>query len=75
MAEDRGLYDAFDCAPGLRLQAHEKVSTLQHDTLARRLERIEDMMERLERRLWLTVYGVVAAILAQAFESVLTITP
>ena len=33
------------------------------------------MMMRLERRLWLTVYGVVAAILAQAFQSLLAVNP
>ena len=36
------------------------------------MAKIEDMIERLERRLWLAVYGVVAVILAQAFQSVLT---
>jgi hypothetical protein len=33
------------------------------------------MMERLERRLWLTVYGVVAVILAQAVQSFLVVAP
>ncbi len=75
MADDRGGFEAFDCAPGLRLQAHERVSEIHHDTLCRRLDRIEQMMERLEKRLWLTVYGVVAAILAQAFQSLLSVTP
>ena len=41
----------------------------------RRLDRIEAMIERLEKRLWLTVYGVVAVILAQAFQSILVATP
>ena len=31
----------------------------------RRLERIEALIEGLERRLWMTVYGVVAVILTQ----------
>lgn len=64
-------YAPFDCAPGLRLAAHERVSAIQHDHLCARLARLEEMMERLERRLWLTVYGVVAIILAQAAQSVL----
>ena len=36
---------------------------------------IEALMERLERRLWLTVYGVVAVILAQAVQSFLVVAP
>ena len=40
-----------------------------------RLDRIEMMIERLERRLWLTVYGVVAVILAQAVQSLLEVVP
>lgn len=67
---DKGKnYEHFDCAPGLRLAAHERVSQIHHDNLNKRLDRVEEMMERLERRLWLTVYGVVAVILAQAFQS------
>lgn len=61
----------FECAPGLRLQAHERLTQLHYETLNRRLDRLEELMERLERRLWLTVYGVVGVILAQAFQSVL----
>lgn len=61
--------EQFDCAPGLRLQAHERVSDLHIQGLTRRLDKLDEMMERLERRLWLTVYGVVCAILAQALQS------
>lgn len=75
MAEDRFGYGAFECAPGLRLKAHERLSQVHHDNLCRRLQRMEEMMERLERRLWLTVYGVVAVILAQAFQSVVAVVP
>lgn len=75
MNKERPVFEAFDCAPGLRLQAHERLSQVHHDNLCKRLERIEEMMERLEKRLWLTVYGVVGAILAQAFQSVLSVTP
>ena len=72
MSDPKGArygYEAFDCAPALRLEAHERVAKLQFDALTHRLDRIEALMERLEKRLWLTVYGVVAAILAQAFQS------
>lgn len=61
----------FDCAPGLRLSVHEQVNQIQLDALGCRLDRLEQMLERLERRLWLTVYGVAAVVLAQAFQSII----
>lgn len=69
------MYERFECAPGLRLQAHERVAEIHHENLLRRMDRLEEMMERMERRLWLTVYGVVAVILAQAVQSFLVVTP
>ena len=74
MSEDSG-FDRFECAPGLRLQAHERVSAIHHENLLQRLDRLEEMIERLERRLWLTVYGVVAVILAQEVQSFLVVAP
>ena len=73
--KDERRYDRFDCAPGLRLQAHERVSAIHHENIMRRLDRRDMVMERMERRLWLTVYGVVAVILAQAVQSFLVVTP
>ena len=64
-----GFPPPFDCAPGLRLAAHERVNQVQQENMNRRLDRLEQMMERLDRRLWFTVYGVAAVILAQAFRS------
>ena len=73
---DRAVpFEPFDCAPGLRLAAHEKVSAIHHENLCRRLDRLEEMLERLEKRLWLTVYGVVGVILAQAFQSIIAAAP
>ena len=72
MSEDlRRRLESFECAPGLRLAAHERVTAIHHENLTRRLDRLEELLERLERRLWLAVYGVVAAILGQAFQSIL----
>jgi hypothetical protein len=65
----------FECAPGLRLQAQERVNQLHYENINRRLDRLDEMMERLEKRLWLTVYGVVAVILAQAFQSIAVAVP
>ena len=68
-------FERFECAPGLRLQAHERVADIQHKNLLSRLDRVEEMMERLEKRLWLTVYGIVAMILGQGLQSILTAVP
>lgn len=74
MSEPVG-YERFDCAPGLRLEAHERVSEIHHQNMLKRMDRLEEMMERMEKRLWLTVYGVVAVILAQAVQGVMVVTP
>ena len=75
MREPSYGFEHFDCAPGLRLEAHERVAKLQFDSLNRRLDKIEKLMERLERRLWLTVYGVIGVILSQATQSLMSVTP
>ncbi|PVA08053.1 GTA head formation protein, RCAP_rcc01685 family [Thalassorhabdomicrobium marinisediminis] len=67
--------ETFECGPSLRIEAHERVAALQFAQLNTQLGKIEEMMQRLERRLWLTVYGVVAVILAQAVDSMLNLTP
>lgn len=68
-------FERFDCAPALRLEAHERVSRLQIQGLHDHIARLEVVIERLERRLWLTVYGVVAVILAEGFQSILSSLP
>lgn len=68
-------FERFDCAPALRLEAHERVSRLQVEALHDRIARLEVVIERVERRLWLTVYGVVAVILAEGFQSLLARLP
>ena len=60
----------FSCAPGLRLKAHERVTELQFEMVTAHVKRIEDMVEMIERRLWLIVYGMLAVILAEVFRSV-----
>lgn len=54
-----------------RFEAQERVMALQFGAVDKRLERIESLIEGLERRLWMTVYGVVAVILTQAVQSIL----
>lgn len=65
----------FACAPGMRIEAHERMSELQFRQLAAQLGRLEQVIERLERRLWLAVYGVAGVILAQALQSILAVAP
>jgi hypothetical protein len=66
--------DRFLCAPGLKIEAQERLAALQFAQLEQHLRRIEQAMERLEKRLWLAVYGVVAVILAQGAQSLLGLT-
>lgn len=58
-----------------RFEATERIMALQFGQVERRLERIESLIEGLEKRLWMTVYGVVAVILTQAIQSILEFTP
>jgi len=69
MAEER----RFLCAPGLRIEAEARLTELRFDQLNAALVKIEATMERLERRLWITVYGVVGVILAQAAQQILDV--
>lgn len=68
-------FEKFDCAPALRIEANERINELHFAQISARLTKIEQMMERLEKRLWLTIYGVVGVILAQAVQSILQVTP
>ena len=58
-----------------RFEATERIMELQFLQVDKRLSRIETMIEGLERRLWMTVYGVVAVILTQAVQGVLDYAP
>jgi hypothetical protein len=66
---------SFLCAPGLRIEAAERLTGVQFAQLHAQLAKIEATMERLEKRLWLTVYGVAAAVLTQTVLSLLEVTP
>ncbi len=72
---ERYGFEAFDCAPALRLEANERVAVLKFQALADRQKKLEEAMERLERRLWLAVYSIAGAMLAQALQPLLTAVP
>ena len=66
----RYLYDSFDAAQA-RIDANERVLHERWMALERRLERIDIALDRLEKRLWLAVYGVAAAVLSQFAPAIL----
>jgi len=58
----RYLYDSFEAAQA-RIDAQERVFEARKEALEFRIMRLEQAVERLERRLWLAVYGVAAGVL------------
>ena len=66
----RFLYDPFDVA-NARIDANERVLQERWDALEFRLRGIEMALERLERRLWLAVFGVLSVVLAQGIHQLL----
>lgn len=66
----RFLYDPFDVA-NARIDANERVLQERWDALEFRLKGIEVLIERLEKRLWLAVFGVVSVVLAQGIHQLL----
>lgn len=66
----RFLYDSFDAAAA-RIEANERVSEERWAALDYRLGQIDAVLERLEKRIWLGVFGVAAFLLAQMAETLL----
>jgi hypothetical protein len=66
----RFLYDSFDAAHA-RIEANERVADERWNGLEYRLGQIEGTLERLEKRVWLGVYGIAAFLLAQGADVVL----
>lgn len=65
----RFLYEPFD-ANSARIDAHELVNQERWTALERRLHRMEEVLDRLERRMWLAVTamaGFLAADVAYSF--------
>ena len=61
----RYLYEPFEYASAQKLEANERVMEERWKGLEYRLSQIEVMLERLEKRVWLTIFGVSAAILSE----------
>ena len=60
----RYLYEPFDIAHA-RIETHERVFEERWTALKGVLGQIERGLERMERRLWLAVYGVAIAMAGQ----------
>ncbi|MCV2875616.1 hypothetical protein OE810_05020 [Rhodobacteraceae bacterium XHP0102] len=61
----RFLYDPFEMAEA-RIEANERVLDEKWTALNFRLSAIEAAIERLERRLWLAVFGIASVVFAEA---------
>ena len=66
------LYEPFEAAA--KLETHKQVTDERWIGLERRLETIEGALERLEKRLWVAVYGVVAFVLTRGVLTLLEMT-
>ena len=66
----RFVYDSFDAAQA-RIEANERVAEARWAALDYRLELIDGALERLEKRIWLGVFGVAAFLLTQMAETLL----
>lgn len=60
----RFLYEPFDPAHA-RVEALERVLDERWAALEKTLRTVETSLERVERRLWLAVFGVAAALMGQ----------
>ena len=65
----RYLYEPFEAVA--RLETQEAVNDERWRSLERRLGAIDGGLERLERRLWLAVYGVVGFVLTRGVLTLL----
>jgi hypothetical protein len=66
----RYVYDSFDAASA-RIEANERVALERWAALDYRLSQIDAVLERLEKRIWLGVYGVAAFLLTQMAETLI----
>lgn len=66
----RFVYDSFEAAAA-RIEANERVAEERWGALDYRLGLIDAALERLEKRIWLGVYGVAAFLLTQMAEAVI----
>jgi hypothetical protein len=66
----RFVYESFDAAAA-RIEANERVAEERWTGLEYRLGLIEAALERLEKRIWVGVYGVAAFLMTQMAEAII----
>ena len=69
----RFLYEPFDVAHA-RIEVNERIQEERWQQLERRLQQIEVALDRLEKRIWLSVYGAASLILADIAYGLLQMT-
>lgn len=67
----RFLFDSFDSAHA-RIEANERVADERWAALEYRLNQIEEALDRMEKRIWVGVYGMAAFLLARGAELLMT---
>ncbi|WP_298292072.1 hypothetical protein [uncultured Litoreibacter sp.] len=67
----RYLYEPFEYARADTVQANERVQDERWRALEYRLGQIEQTLERVERRVWFTIFGVTAAVLSETVTGLL----
>ncbi len=69
----RFLYEPFDAASA-RIEVAERVAEERWTQLERRLGHIEVAIDRMERRIWVSVYGAASLILADIAYGLMNIS-
>ena len=72
-AGSRYLYEPFDFASRAEVRAQERVTEVQIAALEGHVGRIEAMVERIERRLWAALAGIVAVAAAEVIRAVIAL--
>ncbi|MGY6549268.1 MAG: GTA head formation protein, RCAP_rcc01685 family [Roseinatronobacter sp.] len=67
----RFLYDSFS-ATEARIEAQERVFEARKEAQEWRMVRLEGAVERLEKRLWVAVYGVAVGVLIHGALALVT---
>jgi hypothetical protein len=69
----RFLYEPFDVASA-RIDVNERIAEERWHQLERRLSHLDTTLERLEKRVWLAVYGAASLILADIAYGLLNLS-
>lgn len=69
----RFLYEPFDAASA-RIEVNERIAEERWQQLERRLNQIEVTLDRMEKRIWIAVYGAASLILADVAYGLLTMS-